>query len=257
MAFSTLSTVNRFLLNKKSGPPAPLAFYDVISTTNLICAYSFEPYTISSLNVGNLQTGSVVNDATITNAAAITTTTPKFGIQSLNFGYKLAIAKTFSFTTNGVSFSFWYKVVTHPSGGNPNGLVDITTNSQGATSRYYLICTGTGFPYRMQLYDFGSGWKIVYDKAGNASIADSTWHHYVCTITYGTASNSTLRFYVDNSLATTLTSVYYPGTTGNGTYTELNTPYNSATGDSKMACFRLYNRVLNTTEIGNLYTGGC
>ena len=184
MSCSTISTINKYMLSSSKVGISPLAFYNVISTSNLILAYSFEPHTISGTSVGNLASGSVVYDATVTSSSAIISTNPKFGTGSLSNASIMTINKTFTLSTNGITISYWNRA-TSMNSTNGAGLFAFTSGtSTSPTNHTIFLENPSNNNYTIQYYDT-STWRLPYSKAGNASIADSAYHHYVMTITYG------------------------------------------------------------------------
>ncbi len=222
------------------------SFYQIIPNTNLLLAYSFHSSSTSGTNIGNVASGTVVYDASINNISNLSTTNVLYGDRCLTNAL-LTINKTITFTTNGLTFSWWVwstnPKITGQFGFAPVGYND--TNS--------IFCYG-GANNIMQY------WDTVNWTPGISipNIGNSSWHHLVITITYGTMTASTCKVYYDNSIVLT-NACYYPPSQS---YT-INI-WNALKGSkifpstaNYTANIRVYNRVITLDEINTLFVNKC
>jgi hypothetical protein len=148
-----------------------------------------------------------------------------------------------------VSYSFWIKSTLAPS-----ATTDILNS--GTNNEFIIQATNTAkFLFSMK----GSAGAIVATTPN--STLTSGWHHIVVTMdaSTGTADTTTgaganLKVYIDNVRATlTYTST---GFSGPHTFQAAIPRIGSQLFSGNIDDLRIYNHILDTTEIGALFTGG-
>jgi hypothetical protein len=127
-----------------------------------------------------------------------------------------------------------------------NSTLSHVAKGSGGT-HYELGYHGSANGFRVKLDDGGSAIKL---DDGGSSWFDGNWHH--CAVTYD--SNNGAEIYYDGSAtASTGTTV---GSLSNGS--SLYFGYNAGNGsnwDGQMDDCRVYNRVLSSSEISDIYNG--
>lgn len=210
--------------------------YDAIDPTNLFLYYPFDASTVNGNSVGNMATGSIVYDASLTDTTVITNnkmSTPSlFGTTNTNGTLIYKVIPCSSFT--GLSFSFWFNVSSIP------------------TSTYYFLTTiqdTLGYPSGNRIY-------ITIDTANrvniNGSITTSaitlnTNYHLVFTITSGNSG----KLYLNNVLQSAV--VTYPSFVNSSGFNSIGRDPAGKGIIGTIDDYRLYTRILTASEVNTLY----
>ncbi len=234
--------------NSTATAVAQVQGYNIISTTGLTLYYPFDSSTVSGSNLANMSTGTAIYDASMVNNPSIlasSTGNVKVGSNSIYFNKSLSqtaqINKTVNFTTGGTTFTFWIYPVT------------ITTYD-----RIFSFSDSGNFNDMTDL-DFTSGLALRYGSVnkGNLPITFTAgvWTFFCITMTYSTGGSSTWNVYKNGNSTpfTSATNANYPTST-NKTFNYLaRAQDNSAIGNIILDDFRMYNRVITTSEMSTLY----
>lgn len=229
--------------------------FNSISNANLMFAYSFETRYTQTTTIGNIASDSPVylssSAATVASTASLVTTNILYGDRSLT-NATLTLPNSITFTTNGITFSFWLL----SSNATLNGMFGFAPTVYSDNNS--IFCYGNSAnTFQFWTSDGGSngswGQSINIPNVGNGK-----WHHFVLTITFGTYASSTLNVYYDNTNVNSNYSVYYPP---NQTYNfncwnAIKGSFGFQSNASNLANVRVYNRVITVSEIGTLYTNG-
>lgn len=243
MAFTSFNT---FSSNQKWGGGVitvkeylssnPATKYNIISTTNLFLYYSFDSISANGNYIANYATGSPVYDASLAGISVITGNklySSTYG-KAQNGLQICQVVPCSSYT--GLSFALWF----YPT------LVD---------NNYYFLSTLqdiNGYPSGNRFYiciDLNN--KInINGTAISYTITANSWYHCVVTIN----SSGTVIVYMNN-VAYSTTGIYPNFTNISG--------YNYIAHDPAgfgivgyVDEYRLYNRIVNSTEVATLYNSG-
>ena len=153
-------------------------------------------------------------------------------------------------TTNGVTIACWFR-----SNYNLNNarIFDFATANTGTSDNIRLLINNNALRF-----DICVGTTLdssSYITSGN--INDNSWNHIAITMNYTTNNTSTITTYINGLTSTpnTFINKKYPNTTTRS-YSYLGK--SNTTGDPQffgnIDDFRIYNDVLNDTQISSLYT---
>lgn len=219
---------------------------NVISNVNnsgLLYHYPFDT------NLLNYASGSGINDATISNVivAASTTKTGNGSAQFPGTSNQSFKVPSFKFGTNGITIACWLKL-DNLKQAMWSRLFDFGSSQASSNNNFGIAINGadlTGFLYGASSGN-NSGQFRMY------TIPDTNWHH-VCLTIFPKGTN-TWYLYIDGSLVFTQFSGY-PNINTTPTNCYIGKSNWSADGYFKgnMNAFVIFNRVLNKTEIDNLY----
>ena len=197
-------------------------------------------------------------DGTVTGAT--TSTDKKLGTNSYLFdGNDYVVCGStsdFNFvhkTGHTVTVAFWFKQSNAPSGGE---LIIGTASTSTTNSTGFYIGSHTSGRIFFALYDGDSTTAPLDDYlTGNNIIPDtSNWYHYVFTF-----DDSNLTIYRNGSQVATTSYTASSTTTGNATnsLTLGKAPHTSANYlDGRLDDMGIWDRVLSTSEISELYNSG-
>jgi hypothetical protein len=219
-----------------------------IPATNLGLYFPFESSDVSGTTLTS-RVPLAPTTATLVNGASVSTADYKLGFSSLSLtasSSQYVQIPSFTTTTNGLTFSFWYK-----------------SNSTGTWSR---------------IFDFGNGqnnYNVLFSPNGNGSNGigisvtggdpyyltdinynDNTWRHITWTLTYAAenVTSSTWTVYVNGVSKASVSSRYYPPTvTRTSNYigrSNWSDPYYNGYIDD----FRVYHRVVTAAEAASLFS---
>ena len=154
------------------------------------------------------------------------------------------VIPTTNFAANGsYSFCCWFYFTTYSSSIIQTPWSTTSGANYGGSYPWISIYTSTGFFYLNVSY--------VANAATTVSVSTNTWYHAVITVSGGTV----VTLYINGVSAasvSTASSIYYNnimlGGAGIGSAGASSTPFAGYIDD-----FRVYNRVLSTTEITALY----
>ena len=213
-------------MNTVSNAKAKKPFQGVLIGQKVLY-YNFENN--AAIDQWNAKNGTV-------SGSSITTTSPKFGQYSFQGDgvstTKFVSVPALAITTNGLSISLWVRTIAAPVGGDAK-VFELTAEGlmmwSSATLNRYNFANGTMF-----------------------TMAPDVYHHVVITLT----SANVAMIYVDkvNVVTQTLSNVYPPftGIAAGGkigsSISSAHRPINGCVDD-----FRIYNKILSTTEIDALY----
>ena len=162
------------------------------------------------------------------------------------------ISQTTFPTVNGLSFSIWFKTTVFNTAGT------IFQFGRSNNPIYNAIVAKFNTSNSLSFYvDNTSSLNTLQNLTNNVN--NTQWHHLVWTLTYaGSGSNtSTWKIYLDNvNISTFTSSCYYPPSGQSRSCTIGVNPalttnfYHYGFIDD----FRVYNRILNATEVSSLYT---
>lgn len=220
----------------------PTDFYSIISPDSLICAYNFDADSVNVLNVANMATGTAVYDATMPAVNYVNSTYKVNGTGCLQGSY-LTINKNITFTTNGVSFTYWQRLTNGLSGG---GVTFAWNTNQ------YCYYTANATTTSMSIYDSIKTVTLPVIPAIN----DGNFHHHAFIITFLTYDVSKLDYYFDGRWIGSYSVLYPP----NQLYASGHNFVNAArwqpgvTYNGYMDCVRVYNRSITPDEVNTLYS---
>lgn len=228
---------------------------NMISNNNLAFHYAFDNNDASGTTIANWASGKRVFDATAYNGASISTSDYKVNGSSLalsSASSQYVQAGNFKPTSNGLTFSVWYR---SNGSGNWSRILDFGNG----TANDNIILSPSAYN--------GSVWttlglSVYYGSVGNnfylsdINYNDNVWRHITWTMTYATpgSSTSTWNIYVNGILKATTTN-YYPSPTVTRTMCYIGKSHWSADGyyNGYIDEFRIYNRVLSVNEAAGLY----
>lgn len=223
--------------------------YNLIQNINLAYHYKFDTEDIIDTSLANWASGKLF-DSTLYNGATISSSKYKTGTSSLFLNKNRSQyiqTSNFTPTTNGLTFSFWYRsngtdswgrIFDFGNGANSDN-IGCSPDAGGSNSLFGFFCY------------YGSTGNVFYL---NGNYDDNQWRHIVWTLTYSPEGNSTSnwKIYVNGSLNSTTTS-YYPRVNITRTLCYIGKSnwadgyYNGYIDD-----FRIYNRVITDTEASQL-----
>jgi len=233
-------------------------YTNLVSNNKLIMYYPFETSDKNGTKLANnANQNNIIYDATLYNGATVSTGDYKVGLSfsSLSLSApsnQFVRTPNFTPTTNGLTFSFWYK-------SNGTGVWGRIFDFGNSAQNNNILCSINGGGNSLAVNCFyGSSDNNVYLTDINYN--DNQWRHITWTLTYATPGSftSTWKIYV-NGLFKRITVGYYPSPTvtrttcyiGKSNWTDVygvDAYYNGYIDD-----FRVYNRVLTQAEIKNIY----
>lgn len=207
----------------------------------------FYPFDISSNNyTPNYATGFQLYDASFNNGATISTSQFITGSGSAYLPSSTAQVRLGNFTSSGtnMSISFWFYVGSYPQNVSYFALNPSTTNMLANGIEMHGYSTNV---LRIGIVNSSNQFATFNAPSANA------WHHMVWTM-----KGSTWKIYIDNvSQSLTYTNggppaptavTYIYNSIGNSQY-----PYNLSSITGYISDFRIYDLVLSTTQVYNLY----
>ena len=216
--------------------PTPQAFWNLDEVSGDAADATGNGYTLTNTNVVTYTPGLIGNSAVMTVAASQTLT------RSDNVGVT---------SPTNISFSLWVYIVSTPSSGN--GYILFTLRTTGGGSNYidwalaYQNNAGTPRLMFQRTKPGVAGFSTNY----NVTLSTATWYHIA--MTYDTA---TLKGYLNASeVASAATSGVGSGGAnsffiGNGGSDD------GAYSNARYDMFGIWNTLLSTTDITDLYNGG-
>jgi len=227
---------------------------NIISNTNLLSHYQFDKGDVSDAKLANWASGVRVFDATLYNGAYLNNSVYKVGSTSLFLdqnSYQYVQLPNFTSTTNGLSFSFWYR-----SNGTRNFGRIFDFGNGNTYNNNILVSTNANDENKLMFSCFYNSIGETF-YISDINYNDNQWRHITWTLTYAIDGNrtSTWKIYINGSLKENTTGKYYPRTN-----ITLNNCYIGKSGTSNtdyyyngyIDDFRIYNRVLNDAEAGKL-----
>lgn len=224
---------------------------NLINNSNLVLHYQFNIKDLQSTQLANWASGTRVYDTTLNNGADISTSSYKTGNSSLylnSSGSQYLLNSATTSTTNGLSFSVWYKssgsgnwarIFDFGRGQNIDN-IGISPNASNVNQLGFFCTPGDNF------------------YLGDINYNDNKWRHIVWTLTYSPEGSSTSiwKIYIDGELKADLTGRVYPSTsvTRNLSYIGKSNWGNDGYYNGWLDDFRMYNRVLNVSESSILYS---
>ena len=208
--------------------------------SNLVLQYTFEPATISGLNMNNISYGAKIIDASLSSATGIVSTTSATGTQSLycagtDFATIPSVPAGF-LSANAMTISFWV-----------NYSIAIATNQRlfqlDPTTPIYILATTTNY---MTFY-YNTASVLLTNPTANP-FALGRWHHVAWVIT-----PTTWTIYVDGvpntaTVATTIPTTLSTSYIGKGTSDDVFSGY--------LDDFRIYNTALSADQAYDIYDSG-
>lgn len=167
----------------------------------------------------------------------------------------LKITPNITFTTNGITIAFWYKLNSLTNIGTSKGyytrLFDIAQTINSQNYSLSLVFNG-GNTTSLVFFYFSSTAATLYSPPIGYTFNDTNWHHICCVVNPA----GVWSFYVDNVLQSG-TFTQYPVT--NIVYNSLvlgqcQINSNCYYANANMNSFTIFNRVLTPIEIFYLYT---
>ena len=212
-----------------------------INNSNLLIYYPFDG------DSSNYATGTGVSDATT--PLSISTTTTKLSSGAMYFPgtdqtTKVKAVNT-TFTTNGITFSLWFKNVgTIPSGNNSLFDFGLGANNNG-NIMFFFTGSPNGSVAVVAYSPLSSTTGTITNTPLGFTLSDNNWHHYVLTISSGGIWTA----WVDGVQYSSPSWTVVPSTSARtfcqiGTNNFGNTPVNGY-----MNQFCVFNRVLTASEI--------
>jgi hypothetical protein len=225
--------------------------YLVPESNDMIIHYKFGLNDISNNKVANYAFKNPVYDLVLNNNPIIQNNTFIKGNSSfyLNGNNQYATISPIKFSQNGVTILMWFKYA--PSNEYLRTLFYISKDNLN----YFNMSTDSGLN-TSHGKDFNSARATSFSLKKNYT--DNNWHHLALTMTYSAleSSSSQLNIYIDNNLEISRSGVAYPDTSVifNKNYignTLVLHNYKTPTG--YINNFRMYNRVLSSSEITSIY----
>jgi len=230
------------------------------TSSSLVQYYRFEQSDVSGTKLLNYATKSY--DASFVNGSTIISTTGnyKVGSSALNLisdhNYTTSPYVTLpsiNITTNGLSFSLWFRSNCNAPIGTAPHIFDYGngSNSDNIFMFIYPANTTTG----------NLGFE-VYSNSTNSngfsyypitSINDNVWRHVVWTLTYSTTKNSTWNIYLNGSFVSTTTGYYPRNISRSGNYIGKSLWTADEMFNGQVDDFRVYNTVLSASDAAQLY----
>lgn len=221
----------------------------IISNNNLSYHYQFDKGDVSSTTLANWASGKIF-DTTLYNGANISSSDYKTGQSSLFLNKNSSQyiqTPNFTPTTNGLTFSFWYRSNGTDSWGRifdfgndaNSDNIGCSSDPGGTNNQFGFFCTGAS---SQNFYLNGN-----YD--------DNQWRHVIWTLTYAPEGSftSNWKIYINGSLNSTTTN-YYPRTNITRTKCYIGKSNWSVDGyyNGYIDDFRIYNRVITDIEASQL-----
>jgi hypothetical protein len=233
-------------------------FINSVSNNQLIMYYPFETSDKSGTTLANnANPNNIVFDATLYGGATVSIGDYKVGLSLSSLSLSDASSQyvqtaNFTSTTNGLTFSFWYK--SNGSGTN----VRVFDFGNGQENNNILCVINAYGANQLALYcsnETSSTTPLVLSDI--TSYNDNVWRHITWTLTYASAGSqtSTWKVYIDGVFKKIFVG-YYPLTTVTRTLCYIGKTHWSGTGyfNGYIDDFRVYNRVLSAAEIKNVYS---
>jgi hypothetical protein len=211
---------------------------DAISAVGLVKRYKFASGDIVGGRLYNYATQTY--DATVYNSPVFSTSVYKTGTSSLFFNgtNQYVNIDTFTLDATNITITGWFNT------------------SASGWSR--LFDFGNGPSSNNFMYAIGMGASVYQNATSNASVAggygNSTWRFLVWTLTNTGSNSGTWNIYIDNVSVYTNNSISFPLSVSRTMNYLMNSNW---TQDGYTAGylndFRIYSRILNTSEIASLY----
>ncbi len=230
-------------------------FTNLVSNRNLFMYYPFETSDKSGTTLANnANQNNFVFDATLYNGATVNTNDYKVGLSLSSLSLTAASSqyvKTANFTptTNGLSFSFWYK-------SNASGLYARIFDFANGTSSDNILISTNGANLNYLHFNCFNGASNLNTDITDINYNDNVWRHVVWTLTYVSSGTTSIwNIYVNGILKKT-TSGYYPLTSVIRANCYLGRSAWSGDGyyNGYIDDFRAYHRVLTSPEVKNIYS---
>lgn len=179
--------------------------------------------------------------------------TPSITLASASSQYLLT--SSFTPTTAGLSFAFWYK-------SNGSGTWGRIFDFGNGNSSDNILCSPVAVSDTSVSNSLGfssySGSTGINKYITDINYNDNTWRHVVWTLTYATSGSatSTWNIYINGVLKTTFTA-YYPNTAVTRTNAYIGRSNWAADGyyNGNIDDFRIYNTVLTASQANTIYSG--
>lgn len=226
--------------------------YYLISPSNLSVYLPFEATDVSGTSVAN-RASSTATAATLVNGASVSTADYKVGTASLSLtaaSSQYATIPSFTPTTNGLTFSFWYR-------SNGSGTWARVFDFGNGANVYNVLISSNAINLNQLGFSVASSAGGINYYLTDINYNDNVWRHITWTLTYaaGDSFTSTWVVYV-NGISKGTTTNYYPHTTVTRTVNYIGRSnwgadayYNGYIDD-----FRIYDRVITATEAGALFS---
>jgi hypothetical protein len=197
--------------------------------------YTFETDSVSELTLANKASGTYVYDATMSTTGLIGSASKVVGSSSLQFAspLKWVTLPQMDLGRNGFTISFWFR---HQSSPTYARIFDFDNFAMAIMSNSFYV--ETFFP--------GASW--LYNSSVN--INDGVWRHFTITLSStgyfilyinGTLSHQSQRAYPANSVVV------------NNYLGKANVPGDNFPLNGNIDEFRIYKRVLNSTDVTKVY----
>ena len=229
----------------------------LVSTYLLTMYYPMEPADISGgIYLANWALGTPIYDVSLVNAPTLSTNSRIVGGSSMQFtaaSSQYLRLPNFTPTNNGLTFSVWYNSV---NTGRYGRIFEFGTDVANASS--IVISSNSNNTNYLDFELFGKTSVLNYIILDDSNYNDGKWRHIVWTLSYDISSNpgSKWNIYVNGILhPKSITNGFYPDTTVTRTYNYIGKSTNSADAyyNGYIDDFRVYNRVLTTLEVKQLY----
>ena len=211
--------------------------FDSYQSNNTINLYNYavSPYgtTDASFNGGSVDTANYVVGTGSLNLSS--------GSNYIIFGSNNILNTTGFVGSNGLTFAYWFK-----ADAAANAYIFYFTVTGGNDKIYILIASSNTITFGTS-----NGGGTANTNNVTTSFSSSVWKHVIWTITPTTGSNCTWNIYINGTLANTFTSIPYPSSVARNNST---IGINGGTFVGRIDDFRIYQRVLNSTEAYALYT---
>jgi len=217
-----------------------------VSNSNLVVYYPLLNDTY------NYAKGTPVNDLTLYNGATISTSQSNFGYGSLYFNgssqYANISSTTLQVTNNGLTIASWFNY----TGGLSQARLFQFVNGVSQSNTDAIIYVPS-----QNYIDVFQGNSNVFNQTIGSSLSNGTWTHFAWTMTYAEvgSATSTQNVFINGVNVYSTNTGYYPNSSVNRNANFLGkSPWSSdpyATGYINE--FRVYNRVLSSSEVTSLF----
>jgi len=241
--------------------------------SSLILYYRFNIGDSNGNTLYNYATGSPVADGILNNGATISTSDYKVGNASLQLNGNsqyVSINNLNISSTIGMSFCFWFKSINNIEGTLATPFTFFNNGSYGGR-RIFFSNTNNWQQSNSLLFQVDIEDSIkVYNgpqilQSGN-NYNNSVWTHIGWTLTYSNTgtetpctggTTSTWNIYINGSLAYTFNNMNYPMAQSPVGWAWIGSAYWNASGSAFRGYiddFRVYNRILLSSEISTIYS---
>jgi hypothetical protein len=240
-----------------SGSSATAASTIVVVLPTPLWRFNFEQVDFSTSNLQITNVGSAATSPATRSSTSVTwdNNNKKVGTASCLIGGATAANEfirlpnlTSADVSNGITVCMWARVTSFKTG-YPR-FFQFQNGSTLFTLAFYAPVTGTTNKGYLSLYDSGRGWQTI----GTVNIADAQWQHFAYTTSASGSSTTTTTVYHNgiqiyqqggNQFLTTSFNTNVIGTS--------NMDVGSESIKGNVDDFRLYNSVLNLSQINAIY----